>query len=48
MSIRGGPNDRRRMKITKEKKIVVCTVEFDGEMKPNKPLYFPGKFIFVY
>jgi pyruvate kinase len=27
--------------VVKEKKVVVCKVEFDGELKPNKPLYFP-------
>ena len=25
----------------KERKVIVCKVEFDGELKPNKPIYFP-------
>lgn len=35
------PNNRRKKKIVKEKKVVVCRVEFDGELKANKPVYFP-------
>lgn len=34
------PN-RRRKKVTKERKVIVCKVEFDCELKPHKPLYFP-------
>lgn len=25
----------------KDKKVIVCKVEFDCELKPHKPLYFP-------
>jgi len=25
----------------KEKKVIVCTVEIDGELHARKPLYFP-------
>lgn len=32
---------RRRKKVTKERKVIVCKVEFDCELKPHKPLYFP-------
>ena len=34
------PN-RRRKKVVKERKVIVCKVEFDCELKPHKPLYFP-------
>ncbi len=27
--------------MTKDKKAIVCRVEFDCELKPHKPLYFP-------
>lgn len=27
--------------MTKEKKVIVCRVEFDGELKANKPMFFP-------
>jgi pyruvate kinase len=33
--------NRRKKRVVKEQKIIVCKVEFDGELKPNKPLYFP-------
>ena len=32
---------RRKKKVTKEKKVIICKVEFDCELKPHKPLYFP-------
>eukprot|EP00350_Pseudokeronopsis_sp_OXSARD2_P006993 CAMPEP_0170543162 /NCGR_PEP_ID=MMETSP0211-20121228/2369_1 /TAXON_ID=311385 /ORGANISM="Pseudokeronopsis sp., Strain OXSARD2" /LENGTH=154 /DNA_ID=CAMNT_0010846473 /DNA_START=1216 /DNA_END=1680 /DNA_ORIENTATION=- len=32
---------RRKKKVVKEKKVIVCRVEFDGELRPNKPCYFP-------
>lgn len=34
---------RRKKKIPKEhsRKVIVCRVEFDCELKPHKPLYFP-------
>lgn len=31
---------RRKVK-AKEKKVIICKVEFDCEVKPHKPLYFP-------
>ena len=32
---------RIRKKVVKERKVVVCKNEFDCEIKPLKPLYFP-------
>lgn len=34
------PN-RRRKKVIKERKVIVCRNEFDCKVKPLKPLYFP-------
>lgn len=34
--------NRRRKRVRKERKVIVCRVEYDGELKQNKPLYFPG------
>jgi len=28
--------------IEKERKLVICRVENDGEIKENKPIYIPG------
>jgi pyruvate kinase len=28
--------------VIKEKKLIVCRVENDGEIKANKPIYIPG------
>jgi pyruvate kinase len=33
--------NRRRKRVTKDRKVIVCKVEFDCELKPHKPLYFP-------
>jgi pyruvate kinase len=33
--------NRRKKKVTKSKKVIVCKVEFDGELKPLKPMFFP-------
>lgn len=32
---------RRKKKVVKEKRVIICQVEFDCELKPHKPLYFP-------
>jgi pyruvate kinase len=32
---------RRKKKIPKERRVIICQVEFDCELKPHKPLYFP-------
>lgn len=37
-----GETEIRAPLIAKEKKLVVCRVDIDGEIKENKPLYFPG------
>lgn len=34
------PLRRKKLK-TKEKRVIICKVEFDCEIKPHKPLYFP-------
>ena len=32
---------RRKKKASKEKKVIVCRVEFDCELRPLKPIFFP-------
>ena len=32
---------RRKKKQSKERRVIICKVEFDCELKPHKPLYFP-------
>ena len=32
---------RIKKKVTKERKVIICKVEFDCYLKPHKPLYFP-------
>lgn len=42
--VKSGSNtlqNRRKKKVPKAKKVIVCKVEFDGELKPMKPMFFP-------
>ncbi len=32
---------RRKKRTPKDRKVLICRVEFDCELKPHKPLYFP-------
>jgi G3E family GTPase len=45
-TLRSSLAQRRKRVGKKERRIVVCKVDMDCELKPHKHLYFPGKKLF--